>query len=416
MSKPIEYFDDLEARAPEAREAALMAALPGQLVHAKSATPGFARILEDVDPEAVQDRTALARLPVTRKSDLVRLQGEHPPFDGLVAGAATRLYASPGPIYELETARRGFWRTERALHAAGFRAGDLIHNCFAYHLTPGGWILDGSARALGCAVIPAGVGNTEQQVQAIAHFRPNGYTGTPDFLKVLLDKAIELDLDCGSITLALVSGGALFPSLRQDYAERGVTTLQCYVTADLGLIAYETIGPEGAVGEGMVIDEGIILEIVRPGTGDPVPEGEVGEVVITTLNPDYPLIRFATGDLSAVLPGTSGCGRTNTRLKGWMGRADQTTKVKGMFVQPTQVAEVTRRHPEILKARLTVDRRGESDVMELVCEVADESAADAQTIAQTLQNACKVKGDVTLVAPGQLPNDGKVIDDRRSYD
>jgi len=416
MSSATEHFDDLEARSPEAREAALMAALPGQLAHAKAAAPSFARILKDVDAEAVRDRAALAALPVTRKSDLVRLQSEHPPFGGLTAGAATRLYASPGPIYELETARSGFWRTERALHAAGFRAGDVIHNCFAYHLTPGGWILDGSARSLGCAVIPAGVGNTEQQVQAIAHFRPNGYTGTPDYLKVLLDKAMELDLDCGSIVRALVSGGALFPSLRQEYAERGVTTLQCYVTADLGLIAYETTGPDGAVGEGMVVDEGIILEIVRPGTGDPLPAGEVGEVVVTTLNPDYPLIRFATGDLSAVLPGSSACGRTNTRLKGWMGRADQATKVKGMFVQPIQVAEVTRRHPEILKARLTVDRRGESDVMVLVCEVAERDAADVETIAQSLQSACKVKGEVSFVGPGELPNDGKVIDDLRSYD
>ena len=416
MSGPSDHFDDLETRSPEARETALMAALPGQLAHAKAATAGFARILEDVEPSAVRDRAALAALPVTRKSDLIRLQTEHPPFGGLTAGAAVRLFASPGPIYELESARSGFWRTERALHAAGFRAGNLIHNCFAYHLTPGGWILDSSARALGCAVIPAGVGNTEQQVQAIAHFRPSGYTGTPDFLKVLLDKAAELDLDCSSIVRALVSGGALFPSLRQEYGERGVATLQCYVTADLGLIAYETNGPDGTVGEGMVVDEGIIVEIVRPGTGDPLPEGEVGEVVVTTLNPDYPLIRFATGDLSAVLPGTSACGRTNTRLKGWMGRADQATKVKGMFVQPTQVAEVTRRHPEILKARLTVDRRGESDVMVLICEVATGGAAAAETIAQSLQNACKVKGEVSFVEPGELPNDGKVIDDLRSYD
>jgi phenylacetate-CoA ligase len=353
---------------------------------------------------------------VTRKSDLIALQTEAPPFGGLTAGPAARLFGSPGPIYELETARSDFWRTERALHAAGFRAGDVIHNCFAYHLTPGGWILDSSARALGCAVIPAGVGNTEQQVQAIAHFRPDGYTGTPDFLKVLLDKAAELGLDCSSIVRALVSGGALFPALRQEYAERGVATLQCYVTADLGLISYETTGPDGAVGEGMVVDEGLMVEIVRPGTSDPLPEGEVGEVVVTTLNPDYPLIRFATGDLSAVFPGPSPCGRTNMRLRGWMGRADQATKVKGMFVQPAQVAEVTRRHPEIVKARLTVERRGASDAMTLICEVTETDPALAEAIAASLQAACKVKGEVSLVPPGRLQNDGKVIDDLRSYD
>jgi phenylacetate-CoA ligase len=410
------YFDDLETRGPEEREAALIAALRRQLGHAKDAAPGFARILEGVDPAAVTDRAALAKLPVTRKSDLIALQTEAPPFGGLTAGPAARLFGSPGPIYELETARSDFWRTERALHAAGFRAGDVIHNCFAYHLTPGGWILDSSARALGCAVIPAGVGNTEQQVQAIAHFRPDGYTGTPDFLKVLLDKAAELGLDCSSIVRALVSGGALFPALRQEYAERGVATLQCYVTADLGLISYETTGPDGAVGEGMVVDEGLMVEIVRPGTSDPLPEGEVGEVVVTTLNPDYPLIRFATGDLSAVFPGPSPCGRTNMRLRGWMGRADQATKVKGMFVQPAQVAEVTRRHPEIVKARLTVERRGASDAMTLICEVTETDPALAEAIAASLQAACKVKGEVSLVPPGQLQNDGKVIDDLRSYD
>jgi phenylacetate-CoA ligase len=416
MTSTRDHFHDLETRNPEKREAALMAALQRQLTHAKEAAPGFARILDGVDPAAVTDRAALAGLPVTRKSDLIALQTETPPFGGLAASPATRLFASPGPIYELETARSGFWRTERALHAAGFRAGDLIHNCFAYHLSPGGWILDSSARTLGCAVIPAGVGNTEQQLQAIAHFRPNGYTGTPDFLKVLLDKADELGVDCSSIIRALVSGGALFPSLRQEYVERGVATLQCYVTADLGLIAYETTGPDGAVGEGMVVDEGIVVEIVRPGTGDPGPEGEVGEVVVTTLNPDYPLIRFATGDLSAALSGTSACGRTNMRLRGWMGRADQATKVKGMFVQPTQIAEVTRRHPAILKARLTVERRGESDAMTLVCEVAEADTALAEAIAGSLQAACKVKGEVSLARPGELPNDGKVIDDLRSYE
>jgi len=416
MSGPADYFDALETRDPAAREADLATALARQGAHAKAGTPGFAQILRDVDPASITGRDALAALPVTRKSDLIERQGEDPPFGGLNAAAATRIFASPGPIYEMESARSGFWRLERALHAAGFRAGDLLHNSFAYHLTPGGWMLDGGARALGCAVIPAGIGNSEQQVQAIAHLRPSGFTGTPDFLKVLLDKGLEMDLDCASITRALVSGGALFPSLRQEYAERGVTVLQCYATADLGLIAYETMAPDGTIGDGMVVDEGVIVEIVRPGTGDPLPEGEVGEVVVTTFNPDYPMIRFATGDLSAVLPGASACGRSNMRLKGWMGRADQATKVKGMFVQPAQVDMVVKRHPEIVKARLLVERDGASDIMTLCCEVAEDSEALAGAIAETLQAACKMKGGVTFAKPGELPNDGKVIDDLRSYD
>lgn len=413
----MDYYDELETRDPEAREAALMATLPRQVAHAKAVAPAYAEILADVDAAAVTDRAALARLPVTRKADLAQRQSPASPFGGLAAlpvTAAARLFASPGPIYEFETARPGFWRLERALFAAGFRAGDIVHNCFAYHLTPGGWMLDGAARNLGCAVIPGGVGNSEQQVQAIAHFRPSGYTGTPDFLKVLLDKADELGADCGSITRALVSGGALFPAMRQDYAERGVAVLQCYATADLGLIAYESEAREG-----MVLDEEIIVEILRPGTGDPLPEGEVGEVVVTTLNPDYPLLRFATGDLSAVMPGPSPCGRTAPRIRGWMGRADQATKVKGMFVQPGQVAAVLKRHPEIGRARLVVTRAGHSDAMALRCEVAGgagRSEGLAATIADTLQAACKVKGTVELLAPGSLPNDGKVIDDQRGYD
>jgi phenylacetate-CoA ligase len=366
----------------------------------------------------VTSRAALAALPVTRKSDLLERQAAAPPFGGLSAiaakgagGAAARLFASPGPIYEFETARANFWRVERALFAAGFRAGDVVHNCFAYHLTPGGWMLDGAARALGCAVIPAGVGNSEQQVQAIAHLRPSGYTGTPDFLKVLLDKGAELGVDCSSITRALVSGGALFPALRQAYAGRGVAVLQCYATADLGLIAYESEAREG-----MILDEEIVVEILRPGTGDPLPEGEVGEVVVTTLNPDYPLIRFATGDLSAILPGPSPCGRTAPRLKGWMGRADQAAKVKGMFVQPAQVAAVLKRHGEIARARLVVSRAGDSDVMTLLCEAAAPGDHLKGALAASLQDVCKLKGKVELVAPGSLPNDGKVIDDQRSYD
>ncbi|GAB4358953.1 MAG: AMP-binding protein [Kiloniellaceae bacterium] len=410
----MDYYDDLETQAPEQREARLLAALPRQLAHAKAKTPGYAEILADVDPAAVTTRAALARLPVTRKADLMARQTPQQPFGGLAAvaaGQAARLFASPGPIYEFESARPGFWRVERALFAAGFRAGDVVHNCFSYHLTPGGWILDGAARALGCAVIAGGTGNSEQQVEAIAHFRPSGYTGTPDFLKVLLDKAVELGADVSSITRALVSGGALFPALRQAYAERGVSVLQCYVTADLGLIAYESEAREG-----MILDEEIIVEILRPGTGDPLPAGEVGEVVVTTLNPDYPLIRFATGDLSALLPGTSPCGRTAPRIKGWMGRADQATKVKGMFVQPAQVAQVLKRHGEIARARLVVTRQGDSDAMTLHCEVSGQDDSLKAAIAASLQDACKLKGAVELVAPGSLPNDGKVIDDQRSYD
>ena len=410
----MDNFDDLETRAPEARETALMTALPGVVARARNETAGFGEILAAVDPAEVTSRAALAGLPVTRKSDLIERQQAQPPFGGLAAlapGEAAHLFVSPGPIYEFEPARRGAWRLERALFAAGFRPGDVVHNCFAYHLTPGGWMLDGAARGLGCAVIPGGVGNSEHQVQAIAHLRPSGYTGTPDFLKVLLDKAEEMSLDCSSITRALVSGGALFPAMRQAYADRGVAVLQCYATADLGLIAYESEAREG-----MILDEEIIVEILRPGTGDPVPDGEVGEVVVTTLNPDYPLIRFATGDLSAILPGQSPCGRTAPRIKGWMGRADQATKVKGMFVQPAQVAAVLKRHGEIGRARLVVTRDGDSDAMTLQCEV--ETADDAgliAAIAESLQACCKMKGAVEAVTPGSLPNDGKVIDDQRSY-
>jgi phenylacetate-CoA ligase len=410
----MEYYDALETRDPDEREAALMAALPKQIAHAKDHAPSYAEILADVDPAAITGRAALAGLPVTRKDKLMALQADAPPFGGLAAvmpGAAAHLFASPGPVYEFDTARGDFWRCARALHAAGFRKGEILHNAFAYHLTPGGWILDGSARALGCAVVPAGIGNSEQQVQAIAHYRPDGFTGTPDFLKVLLDKAAEMDLDCGSIKKALVSGGALFPALRSEYAERGVAVLQCYATADLGLIAYESPALEG-----MILDEGVIVEILRPGTGDPLPDGEVGEVVVTTLNPDYPLIRFATGDLSAMMAGASPCGRTNRRIKGWMGRADQTTKVKGMFVQPAQVAAVLKRHPEIAKARLEVSREGASDVMTLRCEVEGAPPGFADKVAESLQACCKLKGSVALAAPGELPNDGKVIDDLRSYD
>jgi phenylacetate-CoA ligase len=366
----------------------------------------------------VTGRAALAELPVTTKADLMARQAAAPPLGGLAAvevGAGSsgplRLFASPGPIYELETGRADYWRSARALHAAGFRAGEVVHNCFSYHLSPGGWILDAGLRALGCAVVPAGVGNTDAQVQAIAQFRPAGYTGTPDYLKVLLDAGAEQGIDCSSITKAAVSGGALFPSLRQEYADRGVAVLQSYATADLGVIAYES-----APDQGMILDEQLIVEIVRPGTGDPLPEGEVGEVVVTTLNPDYPLVRFATGDLSATLAGQSPCGRTNSRLKGWLGRADQTTKIKGMFVHPGQIAQVVKRHPEVVRARLVVARDGEADVMTLRCEVAGGGDVLAGAIAETLQAVCKLKGGVALEAPGSLPNDGKVIEDARDYE
>ena len=414
MTASGDYFDELETRDPAAREAALMAALPGQIAHAKAEAPAFAEILAGVEAQAVTDCAALAGLPVTTKAELTARQAAAPPFGGLAAvgpNATRRHFASPGPIYEFETTRADYWRGARALHAAGFRAGEVVHNSFSYHLTPGGWILDSGLRALGCAVVPAGVGNTEAQVQAIAQFRPAGYTGTPDFLKVLLDAGAEHGIDCSSITKALVSGGALFPSLRAEYRDRGVAVLQCYATADLGSIAYES-----AADDGMIVDEHLIVEIVRPGTGDPVPAGEVGEVVVTTLNPDYPLIRFATGDLSATLAGDSPCGRTNLRLKGWMGRADQTTKVKGMFVHPGQIAQVVKRHPEVVRARLVVARAGETDTMTLRCEVTGgEDAALAGAIAETLHAVCKLKGAVALEAPDSLPNDGKVIEDTRDY-
>ena len=408
------YYDDLETRDPEAREADLAARLPKQIAHAKAAAPAYAALLKEVDPAAIDSRKALAGLPVTRKTSLVEGQRAAPPFGGLNAiapGEAGRIFTSPGPIYELEARQSDYGRMARALYAAGFRAGEVVHNAFAYHLTPGGWILDWGCRALGCAVIAAGTGQSEQQAQAVAQLKPQGYAGTPDYLKIILDKGAELGLDCSSIVKGLVSGGALFPSLRQEYADRGVAVRQCYATAELGLIAYETEAMEG-----MVVDEEVIVEIVRPGTGDPVAAGEVGELVVTTFNQAYPMIRLATGDLSAVLPGQSPCGRTNMRIKGWMGRADQTTKVKGMFVHPAQVAEVLKRHPEVAKARLVVERSGENDVMTLHCEADGQSDSLAAAIGESLASITKLKGGVALVAPGTLANDGLVIEDARKYD
>ena len=410
----MDYYDDLETRDPEVREKALFAALPGQIAHARAKAPHFTRLLKDVEPDQVRDRKALAQLPVTRKSDLITLQKETPPFAGMTAvatGALGRVFSSPGPIYDPQGARGDFWRMGRALFAAGFRRGDLVHNTFSYHFTPAGMMMDLGAQAVGCAVFPAGIGQTELQVAAIADLKPDGYAGTPSFLKILLEKADELKADASSLKKALVSGEALLPPVRTWLLARSIDVRQCYGTADLGLIAYET-EPMG----GLVVDEGVIVEILRPGTGDPVAEGEVGEVVATTLCTEYPLIRFATGDLSAVAVGISPCGRTNTRIRGWMGRADQTTKVKGMFVHPSQVAQVVNRHPEILRARLVVDHDGEkNDRMTLRCEVRNRNDLLAQAITNTLREVCKLRGQVEFADAGSLPNDGKVIEDKRKY-
>ena len=409
-----DYYDTLEVRAPETREIELFAALRGHLRTAMRA-PTIARLLDGVDPDAVTDRNALAALPVIRKSALMELQSETPPFGGLVPGAIedyANVFASPGPIFEPAPRRTDPFRLARALFAAGVRKGDLVHNTFSYHFTPAGAMLEGGARAIGCTVFPAGVGQTELQVQVIARLRPNTYIGTPSFLNVLLDKAAEVGEDASSIEKGLVSGEALPPSLRAAIGERGVSILQCYATADVGLIAYESPALEG-----MILDEGVIVEIVRPGTGDPVAEGEVGEVVVTPLNPDYPLVRFATGDLSAVMPGASPCGRTNTRIRGWMGRADQTTKVRGMFVHPSQVADVVRRHAEIVRARLVVTSVDNQDVMTLRCESeAGDPAAIAGAVAATVRDVCKLRGEIEIVVPGTLANDGKVIEDARTYE
>jgi phenylacetate-CoA ligase len=407
------YYDDLETRDPAQRELSHFNRLPGLIRHAQALAPGWARHLEHVDAAVVVSRAALAKLPILRKSALKELQAKAPPFGGFAASQAAaigRIFMSPGPIFEPEGLGADWWRSARALFAAGFRSGDIVHNTFAYHLTPGGWILDAGARALGCVVFPAGPANTEQQLEAIAHLKPTAYIGVPDYLKILLDRAAETGRDASSFKRALVSGGALFPSLRHEYRERGISVFQTYATADVGIIAYES-----AALEGMIVDEGVIVEIVRPGTGDPVPHGEVGEVVVTSFNDDYPMIRLATGDLSAVLEGRSPCGRTNMRIKGWMGRADQTTKVKGMFVHPELIAAVAKRHPELGRTRLVVSRAGEQDTMTLKAEATIQDTALAQRIAETLQQVTKLKGEVELTAPGTLPNDGKVIADERSY-
>ena len=414
---PTTHFDQLETRAPEAREQALFNMLPGMLARTVELAPGWAEHLKGIDLKAITSRAALSKLPLLKKSALKDLQSSRPPFGGFAtdtAGVMGRIMMSPGPIFEPEGRGEDWWRSARALYAAGVRKGDIVHNTFAYHLTPGGWILDAGARALGCAVIAAGPGNTEQQLEAIAHLKPTVYVGVPDYLKILLDKALETAKDASSIKRALVSGGALFPSLRKEYKDRGVDVVQCYATADLGIIAYESPAPDGSI-DGMIVEEGALVEIVRPGTGDPVPDAEVGEMVVTTFNRDYPMIRLATGDLSAVLPGLSPCGRTNKRIRGWLGRADQTTKVKGMFVHPEQIAQLLKRHPELGRVRLVVGRDGEQDTMTLKAETAAPSDALSGAVATSLQALTKLKGAVVLSAPGTLPNDGKIIADDRTY-
>ncbi len=433
-----EFFDALETRSVEAREAALMAALPAQ-VQAAQAVPAMAQLLSGVKPEDVNSRAALAKLPVIRKHELLaqQLAGRaqtapgvgagvgvrHDPFGGFSAlgwasirsaRAARHVYQSPGPIYEPEGHAPDYWRTARALFAAGLRPGDLLHNSFSYHLTPGAWMMEAGAQALGCTVFPGGVGNTELQLQAMQHLRPDAYVGTPSFLRIVLEKAAETGVALPSLKKALVSGEAFPPSLRDWLAARGVQGFQTYATADVGVIAYET-----AARQGLVVDEGVIVEIVRPGTGTPLPDGEVGEVVVTVLNADYPLVRFGTGDLSAVLPGTCPTGRSNTRIRGWLGRADQTTKVRGMFVHPGQVAAVLQRHPELSRARLVVEGEMANDRMTLHVEyLSSDGNADAlaAAVATSVREVTKLRSDVLIVAPGSLPNDGKVIEDARSYE
>jgi len=413
-----DYFDSLEARAPDLREAAQMAALAQQVAHARANAPYFAELLRDVDPRTLTSRDALAALPVTRKSDLTARQKAAPPLGGLngtpLAGLR-HVFQSPGPIHEPDGHGPDWWRTARAMHAAGFRAGDLVYNTFSYHFTPAGMMMETGAHRLGCCVFPAGVGQTESQVQALASLRPAAYAGTPSFLKLLLERGAELGLP-NSLQKALVSGEALPPSLRAWFQERGIRVFQMYGSADLGLMAYETDG-----GDGWVVDEGVIVEIVEPGGTRPMPEGETGEVVVTILaNGDYPLIRFSTGDLSAFVPGSSHtpspCGRTNRRLKGWLGRADQTTKVKGMFVHPGQVADVLRRHPEVRAARLVVSGEAGADVMTLHCESAQQDDGLAHAVADSMRDVMRLRGEVRFVAAGSLPQDGKLIEDARRYD
>jgi phenylacetate-CoA ligase len=411
------FYDSLEQRDPAVREAALLQALPAQIAHAQTHASAWATILQGVKANDINSRAALAALPVTRKYELLarqQAQRANDVFGGFSAlrfgKTMPRVFASPGPIYEPEGVGKDYWRMARALYAAGFRAGELIHNCFSYHFTPAGSMMESGAHALGCSVFPGGTGQTEQQLQAMLELRPSGYSGTPSFLKILIEKAAESQTPLPFLSKALVSGEAFPPSLRDWLAERGMTAYQCYATADIGLIAYET-----SAREGLVLDEGVIVEIVRPGTGDPVAEGEVGELVVTTLNADYPLIRFGTGDLTAVLPGQCPTGRTNQRIKGWMGRADQTTKVRGMFVHPGQVDQVVKRFPEVLKARLVVSGEMANDQLHLHVESSQATEALQAAVAQAVRDITKLRAEVVFTTPGSLANDGKVIEDARSY-
>jgi phenylacetate-CoA ligase len=416
------FFDELETRAAEAREGALMARLPGLVAHAVGSARGWRQRLAGVDPRDICSRKALAGLPLLRKADLKAIQQADPPFGGLTTvepGRMSRLFMSPGPIFDPEGVGDDPWRVARALHAAGIRPGHVVQNCFGYHLTPGAWMVDGGARRLGCAVIPAGIGNTEQQIELIRTLKPDAYVGTPSFLRIIVEKAAELGLDISCLKRALVAAEALPASLRSWLHGQGVeTVLQWYGTADLGMVAYESEAVDG-----MILDEDLILEIVRPGTGDPVADGEVGEIVVTSFNPVYPLIRFATGDLSAVMRGVSPCGRTNVRIRGWLGRADQTAKVRGLFVHPGQIQEIARRHPAVARARLVIEGEMANDRMTLRCEadaVAVRAAGGREALvaalAESVREVTQLRGDVALVEPGSLPNDGKVIEDARKYD
>ncbi|MCL4182733.1 MAG: AMP-binding protein [Burkholderiaceae bacterium] len=409
-----EYYDELETRDPELREREQLGRLPLQIAHAKAHAPAFARILCGIDPAEITSRAALARLPVTRKSELIPLQKAAPPFGGFAAshwGDAMRVFASPGPIFEPEGRRVDYWRFARSLFAAGFRARDLVHNCFSYHFTPAGSMIENGATALGCTVFPGGVGQTEQQVQVMAALEPDGYAGTPSFLKIILDRAESMGVRLRKLRKALFAGEAFPAALRDEFLARGIDGYQGYGTADIGTIAYET-----AARDGLLVDEGVLVEIVRPGTGDPAAPGEVGEVVVTTLyNTDYPLIRFGTGDLSAFLPGASPCGRTNQRIRGWMGRADQTAKVRGLFVHPSQVAAIVRRHPGIGKARLVIDNETGADRMTLHVEVAERGSLASEAIVTSIREITKLRGAVVFRVPGELPDDGKAIEDTRAY-
>ncbi|MGB3423536.1 MAG: AMP-binding protein [Castellaniella sp.] len=420
------FYDARETSPVDERERDLFARLPGFVHAACERAPAVARQLQGIDPAGLVDRAALARVPVLRKSELLQIQ--HAAriaregatldaerlrvFGGFATvgwGAARRVYASPGPIYEPEGTRPDYWGFARALHAVGVRPGMLVHNCFSYHFTPAGGMMESAAHALGCTVFPGGVGQTEQQVRAMADLAPHAYTGTPSFLRIILEKADEMGVALPSLQRALFSGEAYPPSLQAWFKDRGIQGFQAYGSADLGMVAFET-----SAREGLVVNEDLILEIVRPGTGRPVPEGEIGELVVTTLNADYPLLRFGTGDLSALMPGASPCGRTNLRIRGWLGRADQTTKVRGMFVHPEQIAHVLERHAEIGRARLVVSGETGHDVMTLQVEA--DAALDTEAVAATVREQTKLRAVIEIVAAGSLPNDGKVIEDARRYD